>query len=396
MIKKTLFIISLFCITIFSVNAEDQKDLVSILNSYFDYTRMVVEIKLVKQTPLLSLDGNANEKIIKTLDENTDIKILGITPGYYEWMYGKEYYLINTKQSSNAWLGWISKDEIVLTEDQEKSIGNFECSNFSNNNQFFAFSTGWMKSIIIINNQGHELLEVKLSDLIKIDPNSVDSSIIGWSSDSNFVWFETNLDSFISSYGRINVKSKSFELIDHPNNFSSYQIAIDLNTGNTIYTDFPYQFDTDTAAETKKSGKVFTLYKNNLFDPREIAIDTNTGEGFRVEKDRNNNLVYKKNNARDFTTVSFSESIPFSQLENRICKVTTNLRLRNSPKLTAPVLVTLQAGVIVKVIQLGASTTIDGINGNWVKVEMVYDGKDKDNKVLHQGTMGWCFSGYLE
>lgn len=387
-----IFFVCTFCCSLsFTQNKEN---IVSVINSYSGYQYSVLEKKLEVQTTLFRLNGNINESIISVLDENSIIIILGVTPWFYSQIYTSEYYLVNVKNSKTCWSGWIRKKDVLLSDSEEKKLRNFECLGFSNDDKYFAFSTGLMKSIIVVDKQGNKIIQVKINDLIKIDPNSVDSHIIGWSSDSKYAWFYTNMDAYRSSYGRINIQDIKYELIKRPKNFKSNQIAIDLDTGNTIYTDYPFQFDTESAAITKKSGKPFNLYKNNMLDPREIILDTNFGVGFNVQKNKDNKLLYVKN--KESKIVEFTDTENFSTLENKIFRVTTNLRLRLSPEISGAVIATMQNGMYIKVVEIGNFTTIDNIDGNWVKIEVTDDAKDKDNKMINKGTTGWCFSGYLD
>ena len=56
----------------------------------------------------------------------------------------------------------------------------------------------------------------------------------------------------------------------------------------------------------------------------------------------------------------------------------------------------MQAGTKVKILELGKAETIDGINSNRVKVEVLSGAKDCDGKPIKAGIVGWCYGGYLE
>ena len=75
--------------------------------------------------------------------------------------------------------------------------------------------------------------------------------------------------------------------------------------------------------------------------------------------------------------------------------VSENLKLRSAEATSTQVLTVMQAGTKVKILELGKSETIDGINSNWVKVEVQSGAKDRDGKPIKAGTIGWCFGGYL-
>ena len=81
--------------------------------------------------------------------------------------------------------------------------------------------------------------------------------------------------------------------------------------------------------------------------------------------------------------------------QNKIMLVNENLKLRSGEATTTSVLTVMSAGTKVKILQLGKAETIDGINSNWVKVEVQRGAKDRDGKEIKEGTVGWCYGGYL-
>ena len=81
--------------------------------------------------------------------------------------------------------------------------------------------------------------------------------------------------------------------------------------------------------------------------------------------------------------------------QNKIMTVTENLKLRSGEATTTQVLTVMSAGTKVKILELGKAETIDGINSNWVKVEVI-SGRDRDGKDIKKKTTGWCYGGYLE
>lgn len=81
---------------------------------------------------------------------------------------------------------------------------------------------------------------------------------------------------------------------------------------------------------------------------------------------------------------------------NKIMSVTENLKLRSAEATTSKVLTVMAAGTTVRILELEHEEAIDGINSNWVKVEVQFDAKDRDGKPIKAGTTGWCYGGYLE
>ena len=59
------------------------------------------------------------------------------------------------------------------------------------------------------------------------------------------------------------------------------------------------------------------------------------------------------------------------------------------------VITVMSAGTKVKILELSKAENIDGINSNWVKVEVQAGAKDRDGRAIRAGTIGWCYGGYL-
>jgi hypothetical protein len=76
--------------------------------------------------------------------------------------------------------------------------------------------------------------------------------------------------------------------------------------------------------------------------------------------------------------------------------VSENLKLRSGEATTSDVLSVMSAGTKVKILALGKAENIDGINSNWVKVEVQSGAKDRDGRAIRAGTVGWCYGGYLK
>ena len=73
-----------------------------------------------------------------------------------------------------------------------------------------------------------------------------------------------------------------------------------------------------------------------------------------------------------------------------------NLRIRASDDFNSDVIVTMNSGTKVKVLTIGKQDEVDGEKSNWVQVEVLPGGKDKDLNRIPNGTTGWCFGGFLE
>ena len=74
--------------------------------------------------------------------------------------------------------------------------------------------------------------------------------------------------------------------------------------------------------------------------------------------------------------------------------VSESLRLRKSESTDSEIIATMIIGTEVEIMETGKADTIGGVSGNWVKIQVVNDVTDLKGKPM-QGTVGWCFDGYL-
>ncbi len=82
--------------------------------------------------------------------------------------------------------------------------------------------------------------------------------------------------------------------------------------------------------------------------------------------------------------------------EGKILAATDNLRIRDGYGLSDRTITAIKKGTKVKVLDAYNMEIIDGIHSCWVKVEVLPDSVDSQNRKIASGTTGWCFLGYLE
>lgn len=80
--------------------------------------------------------------------------------------------------------------------------------------------------------------------------------------------------------------------------------------------------------------------------------------------------------------------------ERKTFFVSESLRLRKSESTDSEIIATMIIGTEVEILETGKAETIGGVSGNWVKIQVVNDVTDLKGNAM-QGTVGWCFSGYL-
>lgn len=81
---------------------------------------------------------------------------------------------------------------------------------------------------------------------------------------------------------------------------------------------------------------------------------------------------------------------------NRTMITFENLNLRKGDSRSNPSIAVLAAGTKIKILELGKAEQIDGIDSNWVKVEILDGTKDRNGNPIKSGTTGWCFGGYIK
>ncbi len=74
--------------------------------------------------------------------------------------------------------------------------------------------------------------------------------------------------------------------------------------------------------------------------------------------------------------------------------VSESLRLRKSESTDSEIIATMIIGTEVEIMETGKAETIGDVSGNWVKIQVVNDVTDLKGNAM-QGTVGWCFDGYL-
>ncbi|MBQ8680601.1 MAG: SH3 domain-containing protein [Treponema sp.] len=102
--------------------------------------------------------------------------------------------------------------------------------------------------------------------------------------------------------------------------------------------------------------------------------------------------LYEESFANKVSVLKSSSNVT----NNKTMTVRENLKLRSGEATSTQVLAVMQAGTKVRILEVGKAETINGISSNWVKVEVQKGAKDRDGKPIKRGTVGWCYSGYLE
>lgn len=128
--------------------------------------------------------------------------------------------------------------------------------------------------------------------------------------------------------------------------------------------------------------------KSYNFDYGEVS-ESSSEKGTLTPK--NTNVKNSSTNTQKSSTAQKSSNIQLQQL----MAVRENLKLRAGESTSTNVIAIMAVGDKVKILEIGKSEKIDGINSSWVKVEVQSGAKDLDGKSIPAGTVGWCYGGYL-
>ena len=155
------------------------------------------------------------------------------------------------------------------------------------------------------------------------------------------------------------------------------------NSNAKLLTSYKFTEDEYSISRTyfpalSKTGDLFYLdYSNEKKELLLYCIENNWSPEAKQKWNPSNSLQENIQIGKIFTTVD-------------------NLRLRAEEITSSKIITTMAKGTKVKILKLGKTETIDGINSNWVQVEVLTGAKDKDGKEIKSGTTGWCYGGYLE
>ena len=145
----------------------------------------------------------------------------------------------------------------------------------------------------------------------------------------------------------------------------------------------------------KKKGDYLELYIGNELKPRETYCYVDNDFRKAIDIFIRYNTCFTKNltwpRHADGTCVYDTNAIP-----NKPMIVSENLKLRSGENTYTQVLTVMEAGTRVEILELGKFEVIDDIGNYWMKVEVQAGSKDRDGKPIREGTVGWCFGGYLE
>ena len=262
---------------------------------------------------------------------------------------------------------------------------------------------------------GNEYSEQEINFIKELNGDWIPFNYLDWYKEGNLIekTEEINTDFSMVDFESLSLSFiKDVVICSFPYGIKTYEVSEIEENANIYRVELLYN---DYADDLKKEKFITSIWKSE--DKKEIftfdfqnnfLLVTNVSNNKRQKylkipfTEKNNLLeIIKSKKYRPFLyfdeiiKVSTDDSFYTNVSKNKNMLVNENLKLRSGEASSTQVLVVMQAGTKVKILELGKAETIDGISSNWVKIEVQAGAKDRDGKPIKAGTIGWCYGGYL-
>lgn len=263
---------------------------------------------------------------------------------------------------------------------------------------------------------GNEYSEQEINFIKELNGDWIPFNYLDWYKEGNLIekTKEINTDFSMVDFESLSLSFiKDVVICSFPYGIKTYEVSEIEETANIYRVELLYN---DYADDLKKEKFITSIWKSE--DKKEIftfdfqnnfLLVTNVSNNKRQKylkipfTEKNNLLeIIKSKKYRPFLyfdeiiKASTDDSFYTNVSKNKTMLVNENLKLRSGEASSTQVLVVMQAGTKVKILELGKAETIDGISSNWVKVEVQKGAKDREGKPIKSGTVGWCYGGYLK
>ena len=263
---------------------------------------------------------------------------------------------------------------------------------------------------------GNEYSEQEINFIKELNGDWIPFNYLDWYKKGNLIEKTKEIN---TNFSMVDFESLSLSFIkdvvicSFPYGIKTYEVSEIEENANIYRVELLYN---DYADDLKKEKFITSIWKSE--DKKEIftfdfqnnfLLVTNVSNNKRQKylkipfTEKNNLLeIIKSKKYRPFLyfdeiiKVSTDDSLYTNVSKNKTMLVNENLKLRSGEASSTQVLVVMQAGTKVKILELGKAETIDGISSNWVKIEVQAGAKDRDGKPIKAGTIGWCYGGYLK
>ena len=242
----------------------------------------------------------------------------------------------------------------------------------------------------------------------------------GWYPEQKYIEYEDSVDNWYALFKPLFVRFGKYSMFASQNKHY-YELSLILEPDiyengifKAVISTFDYEDFKNWHPQWKKlatvacpitlyfqlNGDYLYVFKNALDKANLLYIlakaDGNTikqiNSFIKTGKFDESKIKYPKHETNNEISSESSSNV----LPNKTMTVKEKLKLRSGEATSTQVITVMQTGTKVKILELGKAETIDGINSNWVKVEVQPDAKDREGKPIKAGTLGWCYGGYLE
>ena len=264
------------------------------LNIFQPHHYRYFEVILPNNTSLYTVDGDETTAI-ESIPVGTSVRIIAQNNSD-----SNPYFLVKINGDSNMWSGWIRGESIARdVRENIPSIGgpgrrflHTLPQNVSTRNDILI--TRWADDIIVVKRSGKIAYRISVEELF--DPGT-DASVLRWTTDETKVWLDFFEGPTPFKFGILDINTGEITLLNPPPSFDSGSVpALDPDTGDMWYSDYPIHFDVFGAQMTRESGRTFHLFAFNFFTEERRIVDTNIGEGFFISFDKNNGFTFERLN----------------------------------------------------------------------------------------------------
>ncbi|MBO5236136.1 MAG: SH3 domain-containing protein [Spirochaetaceae bacterium] len=391
--KNILFLLFfLYSFKLFSYECRITKD----SNLYGDKYPLSVSdaIGLVKKGSIVSFDTIQ----LVTYSIDGEENFLNSDYSYFLYVkteFGKEGYisLLNLSNINNLFIKdelknyiWNPEYEIDLLKTKDKNI-------VESNNFFYANYDKWKKYTDWQNEKWYDLYYAPLiiftdSLIYFSDTETFNGYVCGYITknlkDTNEIeWLCIESKTNDYSYEDIPSSFVPFFKKGHIYKFKYFLDGDYLNIKSDNF--FSYSFVKFNAKTNFELGNLIYPINNNKFNEKNVSLPRHADGTCDYDGSKKTAAVQT---VKPTSTTNVTK--------NETMFVSENLKLRSAEATTSEIITVMSAGTKVKILELGKAENIDGINSNWVKVEVQSGAKDRDGNPIKAGTIGWCYGGYLK
>ena len=275
---------------------DSENDFISdeFLNIFQPHHFRYFEVVLPNNTSLYTVDRDKTTAI-ESIPAGTSVRIIARNNSD-----SNRYFLVRINGDNNMWSGWIRgesiagdvREAIPSTGGPGRRFLRTLPQNVSTRNDILVTTIRWAGDIIVVKRSGKIVHRISVEKLFGQGSNA---DIIRWTTDETMVWLQFYEGPSPFKFGILDIDTGEITLLNPPPSFDSGSVpALNPDTGDIWYSDFPVHFDVVEAQMIRESGRIFHLFAFNFFTRERMLIDSNIGEGFFIFVDRTNGFTFER------------------------------------------------------------------------------------------------------